>query len=344
MLRLSLDLKVAQEIYVQLVSRAQELNVIKAGTLANIRIIDTALADPDTVAPNKKMIVLLAAVLGSLLSVAFVIVRSFMTRGLETTEDIEQLGIPVYASVGKVGNGDYNGGTRKGALKVLAKETPTELAVEALRSLRTSLHFGMLEAEKSILMVTSSRPGEGKSFLSVNLATVMAQAGQNICLVDVDIRRGYLRRFFGVEKGTLGLTDVLAGNALIEDVILEDPESGLYFVPAGKYPPNPSELLMHESFSKTLDYLNDRFDMTILDTPPLLAVTDPVIVGKYAGMTLLVARHLLTNVAEIKVSLKTAETNGLKITGAVLNVYNAKKNSGANGSYNYQYEYKSRSE
>lgn len=344
MLRLSLDLEVAQEIYVQLVSRAQELNVVKAGTLANIRIIDTALANPDTVAPNKKMIVLLAAVLGGVLSIAFVLVRSFMTRGVETTEEIEQLGIPVYASISKVGSGDYNGNKKKGPLKILAKEAPTDLAVEALRSLRTSLHFGMLEAQRSILMVTSSRPGEGKSFLCVNLATVMAQAGQNVCLVDVDIRRGYLRRFFGVEKGTQGLTDVLAGDALIEDVIQQDADSGLYFIPAGKYPPNPSELLMHKNFSEVLDYLDERFDMTILDTPPLLAVTDPMIVGKYVGMTLLVAKHLVTNLAELKASTKTAETNGLKFTGAVLNGYDAKKSKGAYGAASYQYDYKSRKE
>ena len=254
------------------------------------------------------------------------------------------MGIPVYASISKVGSGDYNGNKKKGALKVLAKEAPTDLAVEALRSLRTSLHFGMLEAQRSILMVTSSRPGEGKSFLCVNLATVMARAGQNVCLVDVDIRRGYLRRFFGVEKGTQGLTDVLAGDALIGDMIQQAADSGLYFIPAGKYPPNPSELLMHKNFSEVLDYLDERFDMTILDTPPLLAVTDPMIVGKYVGITLLVAKHLVTNLAELKASMKTAETNGLKITGAVLNFYDATKSKGVYGAASYQYEYKSRKE
>jgi tyrosine-protein kinase Etk/Wzc len=344
MLRLSLDLEVAQEMYVQLVGRAQELSVVKAGTLANIRVIDTALADPDPIEPKKMIVVLLAAILGGILSIAFVLIRSFITRGIETTEEIEQLGIPVYATVSKVGNGEYNGSKGKGALKVLAEEAPTEMAVEALRSLRTSLHFGMLEAQKSILMVTSTRPGEGKSFLSVNLATVMAQSGQNVCLVDVDIRRGYLRRFFGVDKKAPGLTDVLAGEALIEDVVHQDSGSGLYFIPAGKYPPNPSELLMHANFSKVLDYLDERFDMTVLDTPPLLAVTDPIIIGKYVGMTLLVARHLLTNAAEIKNALKTAETNGIKISGAVLNVYDAKKSKHSHGTNAYQYEYKSRKE
>ena len=343
MLRLTLDLEVAQEIYVQLVSRAQELNVVKAGTLANIRIIDPALADPDEIAPNKKIIVLLAIILGFVSAIGFVLIRSFMTRGVEGTEEIEALGTSVYATISKAGTGDYSGGNKKGALKILAKEDPTSLAVEALRSLRTSLHFGMLEAEKSILMITSSRPGEGKSFISVNLATVMAQSGQNICLMDVDIRRGYLRRFFNVKKSTPGLTDVLAGDAVIEDVIIQDSDSGLYFIPAGKYPPNPSELLMHKGFAEVLEYLDNRFDMTILDTPPLLAVTDPIIIGKYVGMTLLVTKHLLTNIGEIKAALKIAENNSLKITGAVLNGYDAKKSTTSGyAAASYQYEYKSR--
>ena len=111
-----------------------------------------------------------------------------------------------------------------------------------------------------------------------------------------------------------------------------------------RYPPNPSELLMHANFSKVLDYLDGRFDMTVLDTPPLLAVTGPIIIGKYVGMTLLVARHLLTNAAEIKNAFKTAETNGIKISGAVLNVYDAKKSKHSYGNYAYQYEYKSRKE
>ena len=342
MLRLTLDLEIAQEIYVQLVSRAQELNVIKAGTLASIRVIDTALADPDPITPNMKLIVLLAAVLGLMLSLAFVLIRSFMARGVQSAEDIEKLGIPVYASINKTGR-SYDGGKKKGGrLKILAQEEPTNLTVEALRSLRTSLHFGMLDAKSSLLLVTSATPKEGKSFVSVNLATVMATAGQNICLVDVDIRRGYLRRFFGVEKSAPGLTDVLAGNALVEDVIQQDKDSGLYFIPTGKYPPNPSEILMHKRFGEIVGYLDKRFDLTILDCPPLLAVTDPVIVGKYAGMILLVVRHLAVSLDEIKAAQKVLETNNLKITGAVLNCYDAKKSGAAYSAASYQYDYKSR--
>ena len=336
MLRLTQDLEVARQTYLQLVSRTQELEVAKAGTLGSIRVIDPAMAAILPVAPDKKVIVVLATVLGAIVAVSTVLLRNLATRGVETAAELEDLGVPVYASVAKVGNGVYTN-DKRGDAKILAKESPASLAIEALRSLRTSLHFGMLEAKTNLLMITSSRPGEGKSFLAVNLATVMAQAGQNVCLVDADIRRGYLRHFFGIPKAEPGLTDVLAGDIAVEEVIRQDPDSGLYFIPAGKYPPNPSELLMHRNFADLVTYLDQRFDIVILDTPPLLAVTDPVIIGKYVGMILLASRHLVTQLSEVKASLKVIENNGLKVTGTVLNVYDAKKGDKGAGGYHYEY-------
>jgi len=342
MLRLTQDLEVTRKIYLQLVGRAQELAVIKAGTIGNIRIIDSPMFFPKPIKPSKLLAVILATALAFFFAIALVLLRSFMTKGVESQAEIEALGIAVFGAIMKVGNGEFGANKRGKDTPVLAKTDPTNLSIEALRSLRTSLHFGMLDAKSSLLLFTSSRPGEGKSFLAVNLATVMAQAGQNICLVDADIRRGYLRRFFGVPKTALGLTDVLAGDASLDDVIVKDPDTGLNFIPAGKYPPNPSELLMHENFAKTCAELDARFEMTLMDAPPLLAVTDPVIIGKYAGMILLVVRHLFTQVGELNASLKTLENNGLKANGAVLNAYSPKASNKGAGDYSYQYDYKTR--
>lgn len=343
MLRLTQNLEVSQQIYLQLVNRAQELSVIKAGTIGNIRIIDSPMAFPNPVKPAKPVIVAISTLLGFVFALGLTLLRSLINRGVEDQEALENLGLSVYASIQKVGNGEYGGAEKRNKQrKVLAKTEPTNLSIEAMRSLRTSLHFGMLDAKSSILLMTSSRPAEGKSFLSVNLATVMAQAGQNVCLVDADIRRGYLRRYFSIDKSVPGLTDVLSGEAKIEDVVHVDAESGLHFIPAGKYPPNPSELFMHENFAKVCAYLDERFEITLMDAPPLLAVTDPVIIGKYAGMTLLVVRHLFTHINEVAASLRTLENNGLKASGAVLNSYSPKANSKNAGDYSYQYAYKSR--
>jgi tyrosine-protein kinase Etk/Wzc len=341
MLRLTQDLQVNREIYLQLVSRAQELSVIKAGTIGNIRVIDSPMVFPKPVKPSKPLIVIISAALAFIVAIGLVVIRSFITRGVEGKEEIEAVGVPVFGTVQKVGNGDFGANKRGRDTPILAKTEPTNLSIEALRSLRTSLHFGMLDAKSKILLFTSSRPSEGKSFLAINLATVMAQAEQNVCLVDADIRRGYLRRYFGLPKSALGLTDVLAGDAILDDVIVKDPDSGLNFIPSGKYPPNPSELLMHPNFAKMCAELNARFDMTLMDAPPLLAVTDPIIIGKSAGMILLVVRHLFTQPGELVASVKTLETNGLKASGAVLNAYSpkvAKKGT----AYSYQYDYTSR--
>ncbi len=342
MLRLTQNLEVAREIYLQLVGRAQELAVIKAGTIGNIRVIDTPMSFPKPIKPSKPLVVILSTTLAFFFAIALVLLRSFMTKGVEGPDAIEALGLSVFGTIQKVGNGDFGANKRGRETPILAKTEPTNLSVEALRSLRTSLHFGMLDAKSNLLLLTSSRPGEGKSFLAVNLATVMAQAGQNVCLVDADIRRGYLRRYLGIPKTALGLTDVLAGDATLDEVIRKDPDTGLHFIPSGKYPPNPSELLMHENFANTCAELDARFEMTIMDAPPLLAVTDPVIIGKYAGMILLVVRHLFTQIGELNASMKTLENNGLKANGAVLNAYAPKAANKGAGDYSYQYAYKTR--
>ncbi len=343
MLRLNQNLQVAREIYLQLVSRAQELSVIKAGTIGNIRVIDTPMAFPKPVKPSTSRYTLIAAFLALLLALTQIVIRSMLNKSIESQETLETLGLSVFGVVQKVGNGDYAGNLRRAkTARILAKTDPTNLAVEALRSLRTSLHFGMMDAKSNIVLMTSSRPGEGKSFVSVNLATVIAQSGQNTCLIDIDMRRGYLRRYFGVAKSAPGLSDVLVKSATLEDVIHQDPDTGLHFISTGKYPPNPSELFMHERFSRLCKDLNERFDIVIMDAPPLLAVTDPVIIGKFVGMILMVVRHKLTVEGEVSAALRILDNNDLKASGAVLNSYDPKASENGAQSYTYQYSYKSR--
>lgn len=191
-------------------------------------------------------------------------------------------------------------------------------------------------------MVTSSSPGEGKSFISINLATVMAQTGQKICLVDADVRRGYFNHYFGLKRETVGLSDFLSGDISIEDIVRKDDETGLYYILSGKYPPNPAELLMHDRFKELIDFLDTNFDFSIIDTPPILAVTDPIIIGKYVGMIMLVIRHDLAELGQVRASLRKLEINNLKLTGAILNGDDPKTHGYKYSNYQYHYEYKSR--
>ncbi len=340
-LRLSQDLEVARQIYVQLLNRAQELSVLKAGTIGNVRIIDQAFSNGKPVAPKKTMIVALAGLLGLIGGAGLVLLRAYLAQGIKSPDEIEALGVPVYATVplSEVA-AQANSGRRKKRLDILARTDPTNLAVEALRSLRTSLHFGLIDADSNVVQVTSSKPGEGKSFVAVNLATVSAQSGQSVVLVDADLRRGYQHKYFDLPRDARGLADILAGEASIDEVLVKDKETGLSFIPVGGYPPNPAELLMHPNFEKLLKELDSRFELTILDTPPLLAVTDPTIIAKFAAMILQVVRFNDIGTRELAAAIRTLERVDRKPTGAVLNGYDAKNSSSY--SYVYHYSYKSR--
>lgn len=338
------DLTVAQQIYVQLLNREQELRVVRASSIGSVRVIDTAYASPDPVAPQKKRILALALVAGFVIGSALVLLRRALRQGIRGAQEIEQLGLPVFATIPYAS--EVAGlRERKGLLPILALNHPDDVAVEALRSLRTSLHFGMIDATTNTVMVTSAAPAAGKSFTIINLAVVAAQAGQRVCVVDADLRRGYLRRFVGRGKDTPGLSEYLAKERSLEEVLLEGPVEGLSLILTGRYPPNPSEILMRSEFQDLLDELDKRFDLVLVDTAPTLAVTDPVVIGRYTGARILVARHMETMIPEVEAVRRAFENAGSKLTGAILNGYRiseASKYGQAYSYYNYRYSYKSR--
>jgi tyrosine-protein kinase Etk/Wzc len=255
------------------------------------------------------------------------------------------MGLPLFATINYSATADTSG-RRRGKPDIIAISDPTDLSVEAFRSMRTSLHFGMLDAKNKALSITSSHPGAGKSYSSVNFAVIAAQSGQRVCLIDADMRRGYLRRYFGVGPSK-GLADILAGDASLEDCLYQGPIPDLMFIPTGKYPPNPSELLMRAEFGELIKTLDEHFDLIVLDCPPILAVTDPVIIAREVGTTILIARHDLTAPGEIEASIKSFEAAGQKLAGAILNGFDPKKAKAGYGygySYGYRYSYEKRDE
>lgn len=339
---LTRNLEVAQEVYVQLLNRGQELRVVRASTVGSVRIIDTAYSDGLKIAPRGSRILALAMMLGLVLGTGYVLLRRMMRRGIRGAQEIEQSGLPVFATVTYSAEAADNR-TRKGVLPILALTNPDDLVVEALRSLRTSLHFGMLDAQTNTILLTSAAPGAGKSFTAINLAAVAALAGQKVCLVDADLRKGYLRRYLNKEKDTPGLAELLAGDKTVDDVLIQGPVDGLSVILTGRYPPNPSELLMRAEFEALLKTLDQRFDLIIIDSPPVLAVTDPVVIGRYAGATILVTRHMETMMGEVDAVRRIFETSGVKVTGAILNGYKLSEGSKYGGQYqyyNYRYAYK----
>lgn len=347
-LRLARDVKVSTEIYTLLLNKTQELDVVRAGTVGNARLIDTAVTAAEPVKPRKAMIVLLATLIGGIIGIGYVLVRRALNPGLESPEAIEQLGVPVYAAVPfsdqqktvqqhnrRIGSG------RPADTPLLAAQHPHDLAVESLRSLRTSLHFAMLEAQNNRLMISGPSPGVGKSFISANLAAIIAQAGQRVLLVDADMRKGHLHKLVGVD-GENGISDLLARRCTLQQAIRGTAVENLSFIPRGQIPPNPSELLMHANFTSFLDEVGAQFDLVILDTPPLLAVTDAAIVGRQAGTNLIVTRFAMNPAREIELTLRRFAQNGIDIKGAIFNGVEKRAAAYGYGGYRYyQYEYKS---
>lgn len=340
---LSRNLEVAQQVYLQLLNRAEELKVVRASTVGSVRIVDTAYSNGIKIAPRTSLILVLSMVLGVMLGIGAVLVQHFLRRGIRGAQEIEQAGLPVFATV-TFSPEAANHRTRKGNLPIMALERPDDVVVEALRSLRTSLHFGMIDAKTNTVLLTSAAPGAGKSFTAINLATVAAQAGQKVCVIDADMRRGYLRRYFGKPKGTPGLAELLAREKSLDEVLIPGPIEGLSAILTGRFPPNPSELLMRAEFAALLAELDTRFDLIIIDSPPALAVTDPVVIGRSVGATILVARHLETVLPEVEAVRRAFETAGARVTGAVLNGYRIEEGSRYGGQYhyyNYRYSYRS---
>ncbi|MBL5902089.1 polysaccharide biosynthesis tyrosine autokinase [Serratia fonticola] len=345
-LSLTRDVQSGQEVYMQLLSKQQELSINKASTIGNVRIIDNAVTFPEPVKPQKALLILLFIFLGLVLSCIIVIFKALFHKGIESPEQLEERGINVYASIPLsqwqvdadkklIKSNGRKSNTRSN--KLLSIGNPTDIAVEAIRSLRTTLHFAMIDATNNTLMISGTSPAIGKTFVTANLAVVIAQTGQKVLIIDSDMRKGYLHDIFN-ENNEIGLSDVLSNKVSYEDVVKKTTVDNLYFVPRGMIAPNPSELLMSERFRQFIEWANKNYAIVLIDTPPILAVTDAAIVGRIAGTSLLVAKASGNTIKEVEVSYRRFEQNGIEIKGAILNAV-VRKASVEYGYGYYQYEY-----
>lgn len=343
-LRLSRDVESGRAVYLQLLNRQQELNIAKSSAIGNVRIIDNAVSEPKPIKPNKPLIVVVGFIFGLLFSVGMVLLRILLRRGIESPEQLEEMGINVYASVPVSEwlskNLAKNKINRKESDILLAVENPADLAVEAIRGLRTSLHFAMMEAKNNILMISGASPNAGKTFISTNLAATIALTGKKVLFIDADLRKGYVLKMFG-GNNEHGLSDILSGQTTLDNSLKHVKEGGFDYIGRGAVPPNPAELLMHPRFETLLKKVSNEYDLVIIDTPPILAVTDAAIIGRYAGTTLLVARFEINTPKELMVSVKRFEQSGITIKGCILNGI-VKKASSYYGygysHYGYSYE------
>ncbi|MGA1935365.1 MULTISPECIES: polysaccharide biosynthesis tyrosine autokinase [Klebsiella pneumoniae complex] len=342
-LRLSRDVESGRAVYLQLLNRQQELNIAKSSAIGNVRIIDQAITEPKPIQPKSLIVVAVGILAGLFISIGIVLVKVYLRRGIESPEQLEEMGINVYASIPVsewlTKNSSKIKLKKNESEKLLAIENPADLAVEAIRSLRTSLHFAMMEAKNNVLMISGASPNAGKTFISTNLSATIASTGKKVLFIDADLRKGYVHKMLGGQN-IHGLSDVLSGQSSVESVIERIPSAEFDYIGRGQVPPNPAELLMHRRFEALLKWASDNYELVIIDTPPILAVTDAAIIGRYAGTTLLVARFEENTAKEIAVSVKRFEQSGVLVRGCILNGVVKKASSYYGYGYNhYGYSY-----
>lgn len=345
-LKLSRDVESGRAVYMQLLNRQQELSIAKSSAIGNVRIIDQAVTEPKAVKPRKLLSLIIGVFVGAFLSIGLIVLRISLRRGIESPEDLENLGINVYANVPisewsnrKNIKNDRQTNSSASKISLLSINNPVDISIEAIRGLRTSLHFAMMEARNNVLMITGASPNAGKTFISSNLAAIIANSGKKVLYIDADMRKGYVHKVLGVAAEN-GLSDYLSGTKEVSQIIKRIDEADFDYISRGQIPPNPAELLMHPRMQKLIDWANNNYDLIVIDTPPVLAVTDPAIVGSYSGTTLLVARFEENTAKEIDISIRRLEQSNIAVKGCVLNGVVRRASSQYGYGYNhYGYSY-----
>lgn len=343
-LQLFREVEVKTQLYTALLNSYQQLRIAKAGEIGNVRIVDTAVEPVDPIKPKKLQILILSIFLGGFLGTLLALLRNMLRTGVKDSTQIErEFDLPVYATVPRspVQETRMSILKKKKSIPILAVKHSDDIAIESLRSIRTAIHFALASAKNNIIMIAGPAPEVGKSFISTNLATIFAQSDKKVLLIDADMRRGYLHKYFDVEVKP-GLSEFLSNQAELSQIIHQAEVNGLNVITRGKSPTNPSEMLGSQKFKALLDELSQQYDHIIIDTPPILAVTDGIIISQYAGVNLLIARYSKSQMKELELSLNRFEQAGVKVNGFILN--DIQRTAGAGYSYNYAYAYKANKE
>ncbi|MBK5647038.1 polysaccharide biosynthesis tyrosine autokinase [Acinetobacter johnsonii] len=348
-LQLYREVEVKQQLYTALLNSYQQLRIAKAGEIGNVRIVDTAVEPIEPIAPKKLQILILSIFLGGFLGTLLALLRNMMRSGIKDSTQIEnELDLPVYATVPRspVQESRINILKKKKNIPILAVKNSDDIAIESLRSMRTAIHFALSSARNNLITISGPAPEVGKSFISTNLATILAQSDKRVLIIDADLRRGYLHKYFNLDTQP-GLTELLNGQQSLDTVIRPTEVPGLSVISRGKSPANPSELLSSNQFKNLLEQMSEKFDHVIIDTPPVLAVTDGIIISQYTGVNLVIARYAKTQMKELELTLNRFEQAGVKVNGFILN--DIQRSSAGYGygygyGYNYAYAYKANKE
>lgn len=341
-LSLSREVRVKNHLYLLLSQKVQELQVIAAGTVSDIRVLSFAKI-PEEPISNKTLLKLLTAlVVGLMLGTLIAAIRKSLHQKIYDPRWVEQnLGVIIAAVIPHSKKQHSNerlikkGLTHK--LPLLALNSSYDLSIESLRSLRTHLHFCLQTSNNNIVVITGIAPQVGKSFVASNFAYLLADINKRILLIDGDIRRGHLYQYFNLNQAP-GLSEVLTGESSLADGIQIFNEK-LHVLTAGYYKNKPAELLMSERFNDIMRLVAHQYDTVIIDTAPILAVTDGVIVAKHAGVNFFLIGAGMHHAEEIEFAMKRMYSNQIKIHGVIFNNIHNEVGINSYGKYRHRYYY-----
>lgn len=342
-LRLTRDMKVTTDLYASLLESSQQLRLVKAGKIGNVRIIDPADIPDEPEQPRPPLVLVASLVLGLLLGCTTVLVRRALRNAVESAEDLETAtGVPVYATVPESRKQQAIDKERQTSQRaqLLALADREDFAIEALSSFMTALQFAMVGASNNIVLLTGATPGVGKSFVSANFAAVLAREGKRVLLIDGDLRKGYLHEYFDTPRER-GLSEMLAGRTDLAGALRRAVAPNLDFVPTGALPPNPTELLRHARLQELLQSWREHYDLVLVDSAPVLPVSDTAIIAPHVGSTIVVVRDGQSTVPQVKDTVKRLQQVGVRVTCAVFNGLKPRRN-GYGYHYGYGYDYKAR--
>ncbi|WP_151828260.1 polysaccharide biosynthesis tyrosine autokinase [Acinetobacter oleivorans] len=344
-LQLYREVEVKTQLYTALLNSYQQLRIAKAGEIGNVRVVDTAVEPVEPIKPKKLQVLILSLFLGGFIGTLIALLRNMLRTGIKDSGQIEnELDLPVYATVPRspIQESRIKILKKKKSIPILAVKNSDDIAIESLRSIRTAIHFALASAKNNIIMIAGPSPEVGKSFISTNLATIFAQGDKRVLLIDADMRRGYMHKYFDVDVKP-GLSELLSGQADLQKVLHKTPVANLDLITRGKSPTNPSEILSSNQFKELLEQLQSQYDHIIIDTPPVLAVTDGIIISQYTGVNLIVARYAKSQMKELELTLNRFEQAGVKVNGFILNDIQ-RASAGYGYGYNYAYAYKAQKE
>lgn len=354
-LKLSEDMTINREIYLTMLKNYEQLKIVKAGQIGFARIIDLPISTFNAIAPKKLLIILLSTILGTMLGAMLVFLRSMLKNTVKEPDRLEsKTGVPVIATIPRAPSLTRLSKSKNATNRLLAHVDHNSLSYEAIKSLRTHLMFSMPALGKAgqrarVILISGESPGVGKSFIAANLSEVFAQLNKKVLILDADMRMGELHKIFNIEQKT-GLADYLSQNETqsysandagsqtannLSEFVHPTALDHIDFMPRGQQPHNPTTLLSSDKFGDLMSQLSAHYDYIIVDSPPILAASDAIILSAYADKLLMITRYNSSIEGQLVYAINQLTKDHVQVDGIVLNDVQ----QGVMNKYSYHYSY-----